>query len=210
MLVMRRLSALLIGVVVAGSAGASIIYDNGASQLTGGLIGSTIDFPPADNFVLTDGASTITDIHWTGYYLIDPPTDAFTVYIYGDDSGAPGVAPLHTLTGTVQRVNSGNDNLGGFDDYNYVLNIDPLALSANTTYWLSITNDIAPDAWFWSLSDVSAGDANQKAVTAWVELDVELAFQLTNDAVVPEPASMTLRGFGLVAFAARSTFLRAK
>lgn len=51
-----------------GTADAEVIFDNGATQSIWGLASDGVFFLAADNFVLQEGANTITDIHWWGFY----------------------------------------------------------------------------------------------------------------------------------------------
>ncbi|MCC6154891.1 MAG: PEP-CTERM sorting domain-containing protein [Candidatus Hydrogenedentes bacterium] len=203
-------------------AGAEVIFDNGDSLHSFGLPGVDPLFMPADNFVLQNGASTITEIHWWGFYGLDAdkivPTDDFTVYIFADNGGAPG-SQLYSFENSVTATATGSNALGIFPEYEYVMSIDPLALTAGTTYWIGIVNDITlpgkgfvvnPDIWSWSTSSVQTGDAHQKFVTAWLDANVELAYELHGPGVVPEPATMTLLGAGFVALAVRRRFMRTK
>lgn len=202
----------LIRVIVACAIGtlaarAEIIYENGDTLFTGGLL-STVDthFIVADNFTLESGTSTLTDIHWWGYYAeaIVPTTDSFTAYIYSDAAGEPGTV-LFTLTDPVLRTDTGGDTFGKYTEYEYHMDISALELDAGTTYWLAIQNDVDCN-WFWSISDFAGGDAHQK-LQNWTDYDVEEAFYLTgpnSPVVMPEPASVFLMGVGLVGLVFRN------
>lgn len=204
-------------------AGAEVIFDNGGTVSLGGLPGVDPQFMPADNFVLQTDASIISEFRWTGFYAGPPaekfvPLDDFTVYIFADNSGSPGT-PLHTFGDAVTATATGTSLFGELPEYEYVMSIDPLALTAGTTYWIGIVNNIAipvkgsietPDVWYWSMSNVQSGDAHQKLITAWLDANYELAFELHGPGVVPEPATMTLLGVGIVALAARRRFMQTK
>lgn len=196
-----------------GTAIAGIIYDNGDSLHTSaGYSNSGFGQWLADDFVLEDGATTITDIHWWGgYFPGDAISDAFTIYIFDDLDDAA----LYTIDGTAAgRGDSGSDlSAFGIDEYEYWLYIDPLTLQANTTYWISIANTASN--WLWSFASTTSGDLYRSTDGPdgpWSHptANLEAAFYLTNDTVIPEPATLTLLGIGLAALGLSKKRARAK
>ena len=207
------IAGLLIMGIFWGLASATIIYDNNVVVATGATSDPGIGLFVADDFVLQPGATTITDIHWTGLYAEanTPGTDNFTIRFYADNSGNPAASPFQTYIfgSSVNRTDTGIDILG-FDLYSYSVDISPLSLSANTRFWLSIvnnTNSDPDDNWSWG----AAEGGNSRFVLSdgiWRENTRGLDFQLTGirEPVltgIPEPASMLLLLLGFAVLALR-------
>ncbi len=154
------------------SARAGVIFDNGMNPAiaTGGL---QSDFDSGqyltDNFNLTEGFTTIRDIHWLGVYGTlspDATIDDFTFRFYNTDGG-PVQNHFAEYTGlSTTRTNTGF-TVSGLAIYEYSTVIPDLALTAGPTYWLSVVNDTsAYPTYGWSWVRLSgAGDARVRFTT---------------------------------------------
>ncbi len=209
---MAMVVLLLLGAV---SSQADVIYDNGGPS---GFIVPTSNYEITllDDLELETGASSITDFHWYGAYYEDVPAeDDFTLYIFDENfnlvTEIDGSATTRDATGdTVDFPIVGGD----FDEYYYELFVDPINLTAGSTYYLGIAN--TNDAlWAWEATDEDILDG----FAYWNQDEDEFenvgignfSFELTGPGatgIVPEPASMTLLGLGLVVVAARKKFSR--
>lgn len=200
--------ALSSAMLVSAAANAATLYDqpyNGSGSLiasqndTGGGNGNFATV--YDNFTLAGGGN-ITGLSFTGgYFNPGPPGNitSFTVKFYADSAGQPGAA-----VGTASIAGNGGESCSGvICTYSLALNF---AAAAGTQYWLSIVPDEAfPPQWGWATGSNGDGLAFQDFFGTRSPLAADLAFTLTGNAAVPEPATwaLMLGGFGLAGTALR-------
>jgi hypothetical protein len=210
---MGRLSAFcsaLALVLYATAAHGAVIYDNGGSPPNFGGYQSDPDasFFIADDFQLQPGASTITDVHWSGFYFPNdtvPVADNFTIAFYADVAGLPAATAFNTVAvgNSVTRVNAGPSPSGPVL-YEYSAVIPALALAPLTPFWISIVNNTATDAddnWYWGVSNGGSVAYRTVATNPWTGTDGTVDFALTNDGLlsVPHPSTVFVLGIGFAA-----------
>jgi len=204
---MRKLNlavaALAIGLAV--PANASVIYDNGTPNGSGGnLSGGWVQ---AEDFSF----GSTTSVGGAGVYIgttsdIAAWDGSFTYYIFSDSGGSPGtmlasgsVSP--TVTATAFPDYFGNAYLFSFDLSS------PFDASAGTTYWLGIHTaaDFSTQGdIFWANTDSNSTATGHESFGGtfdnWADNGAEHAFYLTGlTSSVPEPATWALMtlGFGV-------------
>ena len=199
---------------------ASVIYDNGVPDLTGIPFPSdfNVPFQTGDDFTLGQ-PSVIRDVHWWGAYGIDtftpPLLDDFTIRLFNVVAGVPAVNPFHEINvGHVGRTDTGDDILLLVDQpfpepplfvpsdlFEFWVDVPDIPLAADT-YFLSIVNDTTDhtDSWRWAfVADGGNFKIRFNDGDAWLSQlnDQGMAFNLTGDAVVPEPSTLALAAFAL-------------
>ena len=103
----------------------------------------------------------LTEVSILGGYFPDldntpPASDDFTIIIYEDEAASPDTiccpdpdAIVRTLSlGNIRRVKTGN-NLAGRDIYRHEATFDPVELSEDKWYWLSVINE-SSEQWGWA------------------------------------------------------------
>jgi len=187
---------------------AHVVFDSGVTTINAAISSNTqIQSIVADDFRLEAGSNVIADVHWSGVYQSGntPLTDAFSLQIYDDSGGMPDgeSARVVDIVGEPLRMATGETL--GFEIYRYSVDIAPVMLDPNTTYWLAIFNDPAGGAynWSWAGANENSGNAHGAGspdATAWFARDFEADFQLTSK--VPEPAGLAVLATALVALGA--------
>ena len=166
----------------------------------------------ADDFVL-DSDSIIEDITFFGFVDGDngAPT-AFDILIYDDASGpSNGLSFYFDTTAVLNGIDTGLDSSGFDSIFEYSADISDVALSAGTTYWISIRSSVLSPQWAWAQAPSDGGSDvwakfSDDPTEDWQVFDVEgrdaNAFTL-NGSTVPEPGS-----FLVIAICATGTLAR--
>jgi hypothetical protein len=183
------------------------VYNNGAPN---GQAGMDIfnDFRAADDFRFT-GSLSIDLIRFWGLLptgLTYTPT-IFWEILHDTGSGVPGtsVARGSTFASTTRRTSL--DGLG-FDSWQFDLAVNPLLLGPGI-YWLALHDgaigDITDSTLLWEATSNANGSDFAVEFTPTGEWtgnwDNNLAFELHNTTVTPEPITLTLLGTGLLGLA---------
>ncbi|MGH7847392.1 MAG: hypothetical protein ACREQW_19775 [Candidatus Binatia bacterium] len=188
------------------TAHALVIYDNAATVNNGVFSDPSTPQFIADDFSLKAGLNVITGIHWTGVYAGNAPIepDNFSIQIFADGGETPASTPIISLSiGDPGRTNTGI-NIFSDDLFEYSMNISPITVNPNTTFWLSIVNETSTgmtNDWAWGsqLLDLSGGviAARSNETEPWfLASDFVQDFALSGPATIPEPATIMLFAVG--------------
>lgn len=149
------------------------------------------------------------ELRWWGWNAGSGPNaeNAFEVAIYAFSAGMPSNVAFYTHQPLSVDRTPLDDGTGTFE---YVASIDPIFLTADTDYLLSIVNDFATpadlsDFWVWrrSLDGLDGTHSSRQSTTTvpgnWIAdgFTHDLSFQLLS-APVPVPGAALLLGTGVL------------
>lgn len=213
MLRIRRLiagfGAAVLGLVISAAAHAGPFYDNGVSPVLTGGVGTIYaqynNQLVADDFLVPDGVTTLTDVNWSGRYASPvPASDSFTIRLFSDSAGKPALTALSTQTVAATRIPSAVYT----GTYLYSATLTPISLTAGNRYWISLFNE-TEENWLWLMMVGDGGNSKYSddisdGLTGWyddpnVDYKMDFALSSTAAASVPLPVTWPLFGAGLFA-----------
>jgi len=141
------------------------------------LVSDQIEFVAAARFTPAE-SGTLSTLCWWGVYFDGEgdcsaaASDAFEVRYYADAEGIPGVllaGPFTQLAKSLAVQGPARTNrfvAGLAHEFEYSATHEPVAVEADTCYWVEISNPLAsPCAWMWEGAYPSAGRAIQDGST---------------------------------------------
>ena len=207
------------------ASGQGVIFDNGGPDGTQGLSVGEHSFgwrQVADDFVLGPDfdAWYVTDAHFSGVWYYSGGVGYITdvlVEFYEDTGAGPAMDPMAVSPGVVAVADQYYTGAQYFtrDEVAYDLDFDPVLLTSNTTYWVSLTPMACPENFFWLTSNAGQGNIFGQEAYAWMDDQgipkwtssfvpwgeyYDMSFQLTGYGV-PAPGALAL--FGLAGLARR-------
>lgn len=171
----------------------------------------------ASPFTLTEGPANVSAIHWYGAYSPSsqysqpqiPDADDFAIRFHTDAQNNPASAPFSVASGvTVSREITNFTIAGGrLNVYYYHATFDPVALSSDTDYWLSIMNDTpaddGPTRWTWVNSNGGSGPHAERSTDGGAWTYIANGNGVPGFYLVPEPTGIALLGIGCLALIRR-------
>lgn len=147
----------------------------------------------ADDFELRQPALIGGLVWWGGDYNPSPGQDDFTVGLYTDSGGKPGLLINQFAFGRVGKVATGQyvNAPGLYPEYEYTASLSmPLVAQAGAKYWVSIVNSPS-NFWLWeaSASSLNVGVQRSFQGAAFQPYNGNTAFEIVT---VPEPSTMLI------------------
>ncbi len=201
------IAALLFSAVFASQSQAALVYNGGASNLSGGYYADQgyLYTETGAHFML-NSASAVNSIKWWGGYDGNQnQSDNFFLRFYAGGA-TPGALLYSFNLGASNKATNGNLIQSSWNEYSYQAAFSSINLAANTSYFISLSNqNTGTDNWFWTTSN---GPSNNGASYggSWLNTGASLAFELSNDGstqAVSAPASLGLFGLSLLALGLR-------